>query len=408
MANDVKVLDAISKEILRYFMVESVVANTVCRQYDDSKSLYGANQGSTLRIKQPQRVEISDGATLVIQDLEEREITLAKTKQKQISLAFTAAEMSQDLLNPEGMAMFSNEYLKASMNQACAELDAECFEIMSNSTYNSIGTPGSNPSSYADITAAKSLLGKYNVPRTDRHFVLTTDSMGALNAGTQGIFNPSSEKNEDYRSGKLANTNGFTFWETDFLPRHLNGDATDTSAVIAVSGTEGASSISTSGWGATETITKGTHIEIGGVYRANLVSKVAKADLQQFIVTADTTAVAGVMTIPVSPALEATGAYKNVSSLPAAGAAITIKSGDADTAYDLNLFYHKDAFVLAFQDLKNIGSSKEAYIRDEKLGISMKLTMDSDIVNFRSIARLDFLYGFEPLCPWQSGKIWGA
>lgn len=408
MANNVKVLDAISKEVLRYFMVDSVIANTVNRQYDKSYEAFGANSGSAIRIKQPQRLTVSDGATIDLQDLEEREVSLPKTTQKHIALNFTAAELSQDLLKPEGMALFSNEYLKAGMDNLCAKIDEDILGRMAGATYNSIGTPGTDPSGYADITAAKALLGKYNTPRNDRSYVLTTDAMGSINAGTAGLFNPTQEKSADYRSGKLADSNGFSFYETDFLPRHLNGDFDDTNAEISGVTVEGASSIVVSGAGATETITEGTHISIAGVYRRNLVSKEVKSDLQQFIVTADATAVGGVVTIPVSPSLETSGAYANIGALPVAGAAVTVESGTKEVAYDQSLFYHKDAFVFATQDLKKIGTPNEWYVRDEKLGVSMKVTMDGDITNYKSISRLDILYGFAAVAPWWAGKQWGA
>ena len=409
MANNVKVLDVISKEILRYFMVDSVVANTFCRQYDDTYRMSGANSGSTIRIKQPQRVTVSTGATIDIQDLVEREVSLARTTQKHVALNFTSAELTQDLAeNADKLALFSNEYLKAAMDSICSVVDSAGLEFAGDATYNSVGTPGTDPSGYSDVTSAKALLGKYNTPRIDRHFVLTTDSMGSMNAGMSGLFNPTQAKSADYKSGLLADSNGFKFWETDFLPRHLNGDADDSTALVNGSTSEAAATIVTDGWGATETITKGTHITLAGVYRANLVSKESKSDLQQFIVTADTTAVAGAMTIPIAPAIEAAGAYQNVSALPADNAAITIVSGTLSTAYDMNLFYHKDAFVFATQDLKNIGTPNEFFVRDEDLGVSMKVTMDGNISTMQAISRLDILYGFAAIAPWWSGKLWAA
>jgi len=409
MANNIKVTDVVSKEILRYFMVDSVIANTFNRQYDDSFSIAGSNIGETIRIKQPQRVTVSDGATIDIQDLVERSVNLPRTSQKHVALNFTSQELTQDLASDANkLALFSNEYLKSAMDSMCAVIDGEGLEFAADATYNSIGTPGTDPAGYSDVTSAKALLGKYNTPRVDRHFVLTTDSMGSMNAGMSGLFNPTAAKSSDYKTGKLVDSNGFTFWETDFLPRHLNGDADDTNAVMNGSTSEAASILNIDGWGTTETITKGTHFTIAGVFRVNLVSKETKSDLQQFIVTADTVASGGAMAIPVSPSLEAAGAYQNISALPADSAVVTIVSGTKSVAYDQNLFYHKDAFVFATQDLKNIGTPNEFYVRDEGLGVSMKVTMDGNITTMQAISRLDILYGFAAIAPWWSGKLWAA
>jgi len=406
MANDVKVMSAVSKEILRQFDLKCVVGNTVNRQYDDTCKYKGAAAGSTLNIKQIQRLVVSDGATLVIQDLEERQVPLARTTQKHIGLAFTSQELTQDLTNPEGMTLFAEDYLDSAIDNLAAAVDTDIFGRMALASYGAIGTPGTNPATYGDITDARAELQQVMAPSDNRHYVANPKAIASLNAGTSNLFNPSSEKSSDYRTGHLKSTNQFDVWDTDFLPSHTNGTADDATATMTGATVEGASTIATTGWGAVDVITEGTRITIAGVKRANLVSGVAKSDLQVLIVTADTTAVATAMTIPISPALEAAGPYKNIDALPANLAVITVL-GAISTTYQLNMFYHRDAHVFATQDLKHIGTPKEHYIRNEKLGISMKLTMDGDITNFKAISRLDILYGYAALAPWWSFVQWG-
>jgi hypothetical protein len=407
MANDVKVMSAVSKEILRQFDLKCIVGNTTNRQYDDTCKYKGAAAGSTINIKQIQRLTVSDGATLVIQDLEERLAPLARTTQKHIGLAFTSQELTQDLVNPEGMAMFAKDYLDSAIDNLAAAVDTAVLSPMALASYGAIGTPGTNPAAYADITDARAELQQVMAPSGDRHYVANPKAIASINAGTSNLFNPTSEKSSDYRTGHLKSTNDFDIWSTDFLPSHTNGDADDATATMTGVTAEGATTIATTGWGATDKITEGTRLTIAGVRRANLVSGAAKADLQVFIVTADTTAVATAMTIPVQPAMEATGPYKNIDALPADLAVITVL-GAVDTTYDLNLFYHRDAHVFATQDLKHIGTPKESYIRDDKMKITMKLTMDGDITNFKAISRLDILYGYAALQPEWSFVQWGT
>jgi len=408
MANDIKVMSALDKEIIRQFNVKSIVGNTFNRQYDKTYQAFGTKAGSTIQIKQIQRYVVSTGATLVKQDHIERVINLPRTTQKHVGLAFTSQELTQDLTTVEGMAMFSQENLETAMDTLCADIDNDVLTQAQQATYNSIGTPGTAPSSYSDISSAKALLNKNMASRSNRHYVGTEDMIQSLASGMINLFNPTGQRSQDYRTGHVnGNVADFDVWSTDFLSSHTNGDATGT-PLLNGSTAEGASSLVTDGWGATQTLTKGTRFTIAGVRRVNLVSKQAKKDLQVFVATADAVSDgSGNMTIPVAPALEAAGAYQNIDALPADNAAITVQ-GSASTTYEQGLFYHRDAHVFAVQDLHKINSNVERYIRDEKLKISMKLTMDGDISTYEAISRLDVLYGYAALAPWWSGIQWGA
>ena len=261
MANVNKVFTVMSKEVIRLFETSSVVANTMNTQYDKKYENSGAREGDTINIVQPQRYVTTDGATLSVQDNIERSVSLPRTTQKHIGLNFTSAELTQDLMSPEKMAGFSKNKLETAIQTLCATIDSDILNRARKATYNTIGTPGTNPSSYSDITNARAVLQKYNANKNDRHYILTPDSMGSINAGTSGLFNPTAEKSADYRSGHLKDTNGFTFWDTDFLARHTNGTATD-GAITANVPTEGASSIEIDGVGASATITEGTTFTI--------------------------------------------------------------------------------------------------------------------------------------------------
>ena len=407
MSNTNKVFTVMSKEVTRLFSNQCVAGNTMNTQYDKTYENSGANAGSTLNIVQPQRYTVASGSTISIQDNIERSVSLPIATQKHVALNFTAAELTQDLLKPDLMAFFSKNKLKPAISALAAAIDSDVLNQAAQATYNAIGTPGSNPSAYSDITAARAELTKTGAQEDDRHYILTPASMASLNQGMSGLFNPTAEKSADYRSGHLKDTNGFTFWDTDFLARHLNGSGT-TCAITATVPTEGASSINVDGCGAAGTYTVGTTLTIAGVYRKNLVSHDDKADLQKFVVTALATADgSGLATIKVSPSLEATGAYANVSAMPVEDAVVTLV-GTASTAYDQNLAYQKEAFVFATAKMAKIGCEYESDFTDEDLGISIKYTSQGDVSALKNISRLDVLYGFSAVAPWWSVKQWGA
>lgn len=409
MANDIKVNDIVSKEIIRLFEYNFISGHTMDRQYDKTYQAAGAAAGSQIRIKQPQRFVATVGAAINIQDTIEREVTLARTSQTHVALGFTAAELTQDLLTEENMTMFSKEYLDTAIQTICAAVDTDILNRARKAIYNTTGTPGTNPANYDSVTQVKAVLNKFGTPKQDRYAVLTDDSLSSLNAGTQNLFNPQDDKASDYRTGELRKINDIKFFNTDFLARHTNGDADDTAATVELIGVEGAGTVALENFGAVETMTEGTVFTIAGVFRRNLVSKDVKSDLQRFVATADATAVAGKMVVNIEPPLDADGtlAYASISALPQAGASITIE-GALSTSYDQNLYYSKQAFVFATQDLKNIGAVREFAVRDEELGVALKFTSQGDINNLAARSRLDILYGFAAVCPWWAVKQWAA
>lgn len=406
MANDIKIYSAVSKEFLYEFDMVCVSRATMNTQYDKTYQDSGSNSGNTINIKQVQNFVVSDGATMVIQDYEERVVPLVRATRKHIGLGFTSQELTQDLLNDDKMRDFSDKNLAPAASRMAARMDADALTFAHKNTYNAIGTPGTVPNSYSAITSAKAVLVKNGASTRDRSFILEPDTMSSLNVATSSFFNPVTEKSEDYRDGMLAKSNKFTFWETDFIPRHQNGSCADTTLVVNGTQVEGSSTLAVSGGTASGVITAGSVISIAGVYRRNLETKEIRKEIQQFVVTEDATldgSGAGALTI--SPFMDTVGPYASISALPANGAAITIE-GDANTSYGLNLFYQKDAFVMATQDLRKIGTNKEFYIREDELGVTFKVSCDADIVNDKALSRMDVLYGFAAINPWWAGKLW--
>jgi len=117
MSNTNKVFTVMSKEVIRLFESSSVCAHTMNTQYDKNYKDSGASEGDTINIVQPQRYVTTDGATISIQDNIARSVSLPRTTQKHIALSFTSKELTQDLVDPAKMAMFSKNKLTQSVLQ---------------------------------------------------------------------------------------------------------------------------------------------------------------------------------------------------------------------------------------------------------------------------------------------------
>jgi len=401
--NTIKVITAVSKEISRRFDVKADLINATNRQYDEPKSAWKANSGSSIEIKQPQKLTVTESATLEVQDLTETTATLNVNNDIHVGLGFTATEMTQDLLNPNNMKMFADDYLDSAIDNIIAKAQSNYHTFIKNSIYNSVGTPGTGPTSYQVITQARAKLNAFRAPKGNRSFLLNSDDAALLNNAQSGLFNPNSEIASNYKDGSLSASNGFGFYECEDIGNHTNGAG----ASYAVDGASqtGASILLKTGTGA---VTKGTKITFVGVLASDPVSGESKPFLQQFTVTADYAGGAG--SIAIDPPITTSGALKTVSASPADSAAVAI-SGSASATFGNGIALHRDAFVFGTAKLSDIGVKYEmdivtggagtGYSRASgpSKGVSMKLYMDGDITNRRSVARLDMKYGYAALVP---------
>lgn len=410
MANSFKNTQAVSNEVQYQFETANIATATFNRQYDQTKTHRGTAEGEIIEIEQPFRTMANEGSTYVNSPIQEYTVPLARAKQFHVGLAVTASELALNMAKKDIKKMYAQKYLSGACATLGAKVDSYALGEALNRSYNLVGTVGVNPSSYSDITAPRAVLENERAPAHDRFAVLAPNSISSLNSGTVSLFNPSKEKSDDYRSGHIGNTNEFTFYSTPNLPRHTNGSCSDSSLVVSVEPTEGASVISVSGGTANGTITRGSVISFEEVYSVDSLTKENRSDIRYFVVDSDVTLNgSGAGTIAVTVPFTAEGAYKHVSALPAVGAVVTIE-GDASTSYSQNLYHQRDAHVIAFVDLPEIGVSSEMMLRNEELGtgFSAKICSDGDIKAYDNTSRLDVLLGTTTPNPWWSVKSFCA
>src|ERR1035437_10631761 len=96
----------VTREASRLLENELVVTRNVDRQYDIAFAKSGAKIGDTLRVRLPDRMLVSDVATLVVQPELEQWTTLTCSSQKHIGIAFSQAE------RPMKLDAYSNRLLK--------------------------------------------------------------------------------------------------------------------------------------------------------------------------------------------------------------------------------------------------------------------------------------------------------
>jgi hypothetical protein len=397
MSNTNLTIDMITKEALRVLHQEATVLKKVRRDYDDRFGRSGAKIGDTLRIRRPARYTVTNGRTLQVQDSVETFASLPVTSQKGVHIAFSSAEMALDIDD------YSARYLRPAMSQLAAQMESDFIQFAKNQTFQTVGAHNANLSTLTTVLNARQRLNQQLAPQTPRSLVLNPQAEATLVGGLSNLFNSQTQVAKQYESGSMGKAAGFDFYASALMPVHTNGTAVVTGGTVNGANQVGAT-ISLSSMGANATIPAGTVLTFAGCNAVNPETKQNLGYLQQFVVTADTTATGAgaVAALPISPAIVTSGPFQNVSASPTASGAVVI-FGAASGAYDVSLAMHEDAFAFATADL-DLPPNVEAS-RQEMGGLSLRALKVYDQINDQSVIRIDSLYGFCALYPQLAVKI---
>ena len=401
MANTLLTIDMITRKALEILENNLVLTRNVNRQYDNSYAVEGAKIGTTLRIRLPDRALVTDGAALQVQDDNEQFTTLTVASQKHIAVNFTTAEMTMQLDD------FAERVLKPRISQLAASIDADVANSFSG-VYQSVGTPGTTPSTTSVLLAAQQKLNEAAAVMSPRYVTVNPAANAALIEGMKGLFNPVSTISAQFKNGMFGEgILGFDELNmSQSIKQFTTGSRTGAHSVTTTVSTQGASTIAITGTG-TQTIKKGDVFTINGVFAVNPQTRESTGSLQQFVCTEGVAAVAGAYaTVKISPAIYTSAhALATVSSFPQAGDTITFLGG-ASTQYPQNLVYHRDAIAFATADLL-MPQGVDMASRQVHNGISMRVVRQYDINNDRMPCRIDVLYGYNVIRPQMAVRLWG-
>lgn len=400
MANTLLTISMITRESLRVLKNELAFAKGVSRQYDDQFANKDAQIGSSINIRKPVRYVVSDGATLTNQDVADQSSTLTLDSQKHVGLRFTSKELALNI------GEFSARYIKPAVCALANKIDYDGL-AMYKQVYNSVGSPGTTPATFKVMVDAGTKLSENGTPLDDmRSICFNPAASGEMADALKGLFQSQDLIKKQYEKGLMGLAAGFNIKMDQNVRQHTVGAHGGTPLVAGAA--QSGSTLVTDGWtsGAT-TLKEGDIFTLANVFSVNPQSRESTGNLQQFVVTADISDTTGGITMAISPAIAATGAFQNVDALPADNAAITVL-GTASTLYPQNMAYHKDAFVLGSADLPLPGGvDMAARVSDADSGLSMRLVRAYDINNDRFPCRLDVLYGWKAVYPELACRIVG-
>lgn len=399
MSNNVISSSMITAETQRILHNNSAFLGKINTQFEDQFAKVGKKAGSTINIRNPIQVTIRDGATASIQDVNETTVPLTIQPEFGADMAFSDFDLNLSIDD------FSNRYIKPVASRLASELDKRIGALY-NKVANFSGTPGTQPSTVAHIMNVAAILDSNSCPTDDRHIILSPYAQASVVGGFSGLFNSSKEVSDQYKKGSMGEAFGFDWGMSQNVPSHTVGGLGGTPLVDGANqGTinSGATdnpyasttSLLTKGWTAAvaNRLKAGDVFTIAGVVAVNPETKISTGILQPFTVTADVASTAGgAGTVVISPAIIAGGAYQNVTARPADGAALTILTGTASTAYRQNIAFHKDAITLATVDMI-LPKAMEMASQVEVDGVNIRFVRGFDITNNRYVSRFDIMAG---------------
>lgn len=411
MANTIITPDIIAKEALAQLENNLVLSNQVHREY---KKEFTGGVGDSVSIRKPVKFYTADGATRVNQDVEEKSTSITVDERKHVSWKFSTQDLTLSIEE------YSERYIKPAMITLANTMDRSGHALYKR-VWNSVGTPGTTPSSFADLAAAAQRLDEMAVMADNRtmmlnpaaHYSVAGDQLTLDAVGSMG-----KSAYEDAMVGRIAK---FGTFSTQNISNHTVGAYGGTPLVngasqnVTYASATGANTqtLVTDGWTASTNVLKaGDVFTLAGVYAVNPVpgegtsGKLTMPYLQQFTVINDVTSDGtGNATVTISPAIITSGPFQTVDAAPADNAAITV-NGTASTAYPQNVGFHKNAFALVTVPLEMPdGASFKA--RESHNGLSLRVVKDYDIDTDDDIIRIDALYGWDAIYPDLACRLWG-
>lgn len=409
MSNSLLTNDVISKECLMSLKNNLVFTRNVNREYSKEFAKTGAKVGNSFNIRKPSRYTVTSGRTLVIQDSQDQSIPLTLDQQLHVGMAFSNDDRTLSI------DRFRERYIDPAMLALANKIDSQFYADMYKQVFQCVGIPSATalPSTLKGFTYAKAKMELAGAPKGTYSATVDPLVQASLVEGLKGLFQSSEKIADQYETGVMGIAGGCKFMSTANVTKHTIGALGGTPLMNGAT-LDGATQLVIKGFSnsITQVLKKGDQISVGSVFAVNPQTRQSTGELAQFVVTADVNSDgSGAATVTLDRAIKASGQYQNVNALPIDNAAITIfgsASAYAGIVCPQNLVFHKNAFAMGVADLElPEDGAKASRAVDEDAGLSLCMTSQFDIVNYRNITRIDFLGGWKCIYPELACRVVG-
>lgn len=362
----------------------------------------GFSVGQTINISKPARFVPTSSADITssLQDIVEEKVPLTLNIREVQAVSMT----SLDIQNKLALKDWTKRVLDPAMDSLAQTVESTCLTTAINATYNSVGTAGSTVFDTDTMLSAREKMSKFLAPSASRFALLDPTAMRSAVNARKGLFHSSENIAKQYRDGYVGRSDGFDYMENNLLPVHTRGTQATGTGTVTTTSTEGDAVIAITGTSG-GTLKLGDIFTIANVFAIHPITKVKQNFLQQFVVTANVTAVStAYASVPISPSLYAgSNGLQDIDSLPQSGAAVTLV-GSTSTGYMQSLAFHKSAFRFASVPLMKPNGAH--MVGQETVDdITIRVWMDSIILTDNMVMRIDFLGALAATRPEWSCRI---
>lgn len=394
MSNAFKNTSLVTKFAVKEFLNALVLGQCVDRQLDTSR-VFSGKIGATANVRRPVMFTANSGATLVKTDIEEAIVPVVLDQREHVGFSVTSEDLTLRIEDA------NERYIKPAMEELAQKVESKLAGVYTEIPL-FIGTPGTAPSTFLDVANAKAALNKIGVPMQGRKAFYDSDASVSLANGLKDVF-PQEIARTAIEEAMIGRYGGFDIMENQSLKIHTVGDYGGTPLVngasqnvtYAASKDTDTQTLVTDGWTASKTglLKAGDVITIAGVNSVNQRTREDTGTLATFTVVSDANSDgSGNSTLTIAPAMITSGPYQTVTAAPADNAAITVKTGAANSQHRQNMAWHPNAVTMAMVQLDMPSEGAEASRQNFK-GVSIRTVRQYDINTDETSFRFDILYG---------------
>lgn len=398
MGNTILTPQVITNELLRRFQNNLGFAKCVHHEdYSEHFAKPGAKIGDTLSLRDPVRFAATDGATLVVQDVEERKIPLVINERKHTAFQFDSAELTLSI------DRIGERYIEGASVALANAAEVSGLTLAYRQTPNSLGTPAAGaPNTFLTYTQVGEALDRNSCPMDgERYIVIGPKFQSPIVDALKGLFQSSEQIKRQYIKGRMGTAAGFDWVLAQNIRTHILGAITGGSPQVDGAGQLG-SVLNIKNLTANSPAFKaGDIITQASVFAVNAVSGDTLSDLRQYTILNDAnTDGNGKCSVNIYPAIAVVGDPQRpnpyaTSSATMADAAALVLFGTAGVSSPQALAFHKEAYAWACVPLtlpRAVEMAKRA--TDPDTGMSIRTVSQYDGVNDIFFTRCDIMYGW--------------
>jgi hypothetical protein len=407
MANSLITAQWVARKALVLLHAKSNFTGRTNRDYQSllPGPINGVILGQQLSIRLPFQYVGRTGPQMNAQNSVQRFATLNVNNQGGVDINFTSVERAMLLNN------FEEQVLEPAVAKSASILEVATTSVV-NSVPKFVGAYNTTET-FQQVLLSERFLTETLAPEDDRRTLTATPQASYFFVNdNKGLFNPESTISDQWLEGVISDrVAGYVAFRNTKMPTHLIGAVTGSTPVVNGAGQSNTGAgnafvstftLNTNGWGSgTTTLNAGDIISITGVNDVDPESKISLGRLKQFVVTSTISDTAGAIAIPISPGIITGGAYQNVDSIPATGAAIQVfgQSGTAAIAatsgqlIKQSLGWYRDAVVFANPPMLDLSPLVKMTAAESFEGYNLRFAQQWDPSNDVLPARLDFIYG---------------